>query len=154
MRYWHYEIKSDKSKIIDFIDFFSKEYEEAKKEIEVPRGEYIDKELQRMPGMYETRFAQLQQIEAVLETLENEMRQLRSQKIKHFMETYDRSMNVNEALKYVDGEQDVYELAEIINEVAYMRNLFVSITKGYETKSWNCSHIVKLRCAGLDDSTF
>lgn len=154
VRNWHYKIKADKSVIIDFLDYFLKEYEEAKLEVLMPRGEYIDRELQKLPGMYETRFSQLQEIEAVLESLENEMRQLRSTKVKEFMENYNRDMNINEAGKYIDGEPEVYDLYEIINEVAFVRNMFISITKGYDAKQWNMGHIAKLRTSGIEDATF
>ena len=39
-----------------------------------------------------------------------------------------------DAEKYADGEQEVVAISELINQVAYTRNQFLGITKGFEIK--------------------
>ena len=39
----------------------------------------------------------------------------------------------------------------IINEVALLRNKWLGIMKGLDTKQWQMGHIVRLRTAGMED---
>ena len=41
----------------------------------------------------------------------------------------------------------------LVNEFALLRNKFLGISKGLDTKNWMIGHITRLRCAGLDDVT-
>ncbi|EPE1232735.1 hypothetical protein ACSGOQ_006012, partial [Escherichia coli] len=68
MKPWHWIIKDDKSKIIDMIEHFEKETEEARREVK--KIGIIEKIAQEIPGWHETRLSQLQELEAVLEMLE------------------------------------------------------------------------------------
>lgn len=148
MTVWHREIQKDKSKIIDFVDYFEKELVQARSEI-TAKGN-LEKIVSMLPGIFEQRFSQLQQIEAVLEQLENEMRKLRSEKFREFLEKYQRQLSSSDAWKYVDGVSEVADMSEFINEVAYVRNQYLSITKALDQKSFMVGHIVRLRAAGLE----
>ena len=63
-----------------------------------------------MPGIVEERFGQLQQLEAILEYLNIELRRLRSKTFKKFLENYNRALSSRDAEKYVDGEDDVVDI--------------------------------------------
>jgi hypothetical protein len=41
----------------------------------------------------------------------------------------------------------------LINEVALLRNKYLSISKAFEAKNFMTGHIIKLRVAGLDDAS-
>jgi hypothetical protein len=56
-----------------------------------------------------------------------------------------------DAEKYVDGEDEVIEFETLINEVALLRNRFLGILKGMESKNFMLGHIVRLRAAGMED---
>ena len=146
---WHRIIQKDKSKILDFVAFFEAELEDAKKEVAIKGN--IEKLIASLPGIFEHRFGQLQQIEAVLEQLENEMRKLRSEKFREFLEAYARQLSSSDAWRFVDGVDDVADMSEFINEVAYIRNQFLSITKALDQKSFMVGHVTRLRTAGLED---
>lgn len=147
---WHDIIKSDKSKIIDFIDYFEKELVKAKDEIEI-KG-LIEKCISSLPGIVETRFRQLQEIETVLEMLNLELKKIRAEKFKMFLEKYNRQLSSSDAWKYTDGEKDVYDLCQLINEVAFVRNKYLGLTKALEQKSFMIGHLTRLRTAGLEDA--
>jgi hypothetical protein len=53
----------------------------------------------------------------------------------------------------VDGEDEVIDFETIINEVAYLRNRWLGIMKGLDSKSWMSGHIIRLRTAGMEDLT-
>jgi hypothetical protein len=55
--------------------------------------------------------------------------------------------------KYVVGEDEVIDFETIINEVAFLRNRWLGILKGLDTKQWQMGHIVRLRTAGMEDIT-
>ena len=106
-----------------------------------------------MPGLVEQRFNQLQELEAILEYLNIELRRLRSTFFKKYLENYQRALSSRDVEKYVDGEADVVDMEKIINEFALMRNKWLGITKGLDQKQWQITNIVKLRVAGMEDAT-
>lgn len=149
-RPWHWVIKDDKTKILDMIEFFDLEIEQARKEVK--KIGIIEKIAQEIPGWHENRLSQLQQLEAVLEVLEIEMRQIQAEKFKYYLEAYKRALSSSDCKKYVEGDVDVCELAELINEVAYLRNQYTSIVKSLEMKAFQLNNIVRLRAAGIEDA--
>ena len=148
---WHRVIKQDWGKVIDFVDHFELEHTEALKEIQIKGS--LEKLAAEMPGIVEYRYRQLQEIEAVLQYFENELKKVRSEKFKMFLEKYQRALSSTHASKYVDNEPDVCDLCDLINEVALVRNKFVGISKALEQKSWMLGHVVRLRAVGIEDAT-
>ena len=106
-----------------------------------------------MPGITEHRFNQLQEIEAVLNFLNIQLRKIRRKWFKKYLEGYARALTSRDAEKYVDGEDEVIDFETIINEVALLRNKWLGIMKGLETKQWQLGHITRLRTAGMEDVT-
>lgn len=147
---WHWIIKEDKSKILDLVEFFEAELEEARKEIK--QVGVIETISQRLPAYHELRFSQLQQVETVLEILEIEMKQLESEKFKHLLEHYKRALTSSDCKKYVDGDPDVVVLSQLIADVSYIRNQLVGVVKSLEMKAFQLNNIVRLRTAGIEDS--
>ena len=102
--------------------------------------------------LIEERFGQLQQLEAILEYLNIELRRLRSKTFRKYLENYNRALSSRDAEKYVDGEDDVVDMDKIINDFALIRNQWLGITKGLDQKQWQLTNIVKLRVAGMEDA--
>jgi len=73
---WYSDVARDISNIPDAAAYFEAELLEAKKECRVTGN--IEKAAAAMPGVVEERFAQLQEIEAILEYLNIELRRLKS----------------------------------------------------------------------------
>ena len=46
---------------------------------------------------------------------------------------------------------EVIDFETIINEVALLRNRWLGIMKGLDTKQWQMGHVVRLRTAGMED---
>jgi hypothetical protein len=106
-----------------------------------------------LPGITEYRFNQLQEIEAVLNFLNIQLRKIRRKHFQKYLENYNRALTSRDAEKYVDGEQEVIDFEVLINEVALVRNRWLGILKGIDTKQWQLGHIVRLRTAGMEDIT-
>ena len=147
---WYTDVSRDISKIPDCINFYYKELESAKKEVKIFGN--IEKSSASMPGLVEHRFNQLQEIEAILEYLNIEKRQLRSKTFKKYLENYQRALSSRDVEKYVDGEPDVVEMETSVNEFALLRNKRLGIINGLDQKQWQITNIVKLRVAGMEDA--
>lgn len=148
---WYNVISQDISKITDALDFFDKEYVDAKQECKIYGS--IEKNAASLPGHVEHRYCQLQEIEAILEYLNIELRRLRSHHFRKYLETYARALSSRDVEKYVDGEADVVDFEKMINEFALVRNKWLGISKAMDQKQWQISNIVKLRVVGIEDAS-
>jgi hypothetical protein len=142
-------IVSDLGVIPEFINYYEAEIDVAKTEIKI-RGR-VEKELSDLPGMTEHRFNQLQEIEAVLEYLNIQLRKIRQRHYKKYLEAYNRALTSRDAEKYAEAEDEVIDMETIINEVALLRNRWLGVMKGIESKNFMLGHVVRLRTAGMED---
>jgi hypothetical protein len=149
---WYYKVTADLSKVADFIDYYEKELEAARLELSL-KGKSLERHAAELPGLVEQRFAQLQEIEAVLEYLNIKLKQERSVEFKKYLEAYQKTLSSRDAEKYVDGVAGIVDSTLLVNEVALLRNKFLGISKGFEAKNFMTGHIIKLRVAGLDDAS-
>lgn len=147
---WYTEVSRDISKIPDAVLYFEQELEEARQEVRLYGN--LEKAAASMPGTVEHRFSQLQEIEAILEYLNIELRRLKSSFFRKYLENYARALSSRDVEKYVDGEADVVDMEKIINEFALLRNKWLGITKGLDQKQWQITNITKLRVAGMEDA--
>lgn len=146
---WYSKVSKDIIHLPDCIEYFYKELDIAKAEASIHGN--VEKASASLPGIVEHRFNQLQEIEAILEYLNIELRRIRSKAFKKYLENYQRALSSRDVEKYVDGEADVVDMEKIINEFAMLRNRWLGIVKSLDIKQWQLSNIIKLRCAGLDD---
>ena len=144
---WYNEVSRSLDKIPDCINYFDTELLQAKKEVRIFGS--LEKASASLPGIVEQRFSQLQQLEAILEYLNIELRRVRSKTFIKFFEHYQRALTSRDAEKYVDGDQEVIDMEKVINEFALIRNQWLGITKGLDQKQWQITNIVKLRVAGM-----
>lgn len=151
MKNWYDRVSRDISTIPDAVAYFESELAQAKLETNVVGS--IERASANMPGIVETRFNQLQEIEAILEYLHIELRRLKSQLFRKYLESYQRSLSSRDCEKFVDGEDDVVDMEKIINDFALLRNKWLGIIKALDIKQWQLSNIVKLRTSGLEDAS-
>ena len=111
----------------------------------------MEKASSSLPGLTEFRFNQLQEIEAILEHLNIELRRERSKVFRKYLESYNRTLSSRDADKFVDGEQSVIDLSHLVNQFSLLRNKYLGIMKGLDTKQWQIGHITRLRTAGMED---
>jgi len=146
---WYSKVISNLGNIPDFIAYYEGELEEARRDCSI--GGLVEKNISNLPGITERRFNQLQEIEAVLNYLNIQLRKIRRKHFQKYLEGYARALTSRDAEKYVDGEDEVIDFETIINEVALLRNKFLGIIKAYESKNFMLGHIVRLRAAGMED---
>jgi len=151
MSNWYTRITVDLSVIPDFISYYESELPVAKVDVNIKGN--VEKNIASLPGVTEHRFNQLQEIEAVLNYLNIQLRKIRRKHFQKYLEAYNRALTSRDAEKYVDGEDEVVDFEVLINEVALLRNKWLGILKGLEAKQWQMGHIVRLRTAGMEDIT-
>lgn len=151
MSVWYSKVTANMGEIVNAISHFEKEIDQAKYECGMKGN--LEKQSRDMPGIVEHRFNQLQEVEAILEYLNTEMRKMRSKIFRKYLENYNRALSSRDAEKFVDGEDDVVNLQYVINDFSLVRNKFIGVIKALEAKQFQINNIVKLRAAGLEDIT-
>jgi hypothetical protein len=148
---WYAEVSKDINNIPEAAAYFESELQDARGECRITGN--VEKSASLMPGIVEHRFNQLQEIEAILEYLNIELRRLKSSFFRKYLESYARALSSRDVEKYVEGEADVVDMEKIINEFALLRNKWLGITKALDQKQWQITNIVKLRVAGMEDAS-
>jgi len=146
---WYRKVTTDLSALPDFISHYDNELISAKNDVKVYGN--VEKNIAALPGITEYRFNQLQEIEAVLNYLNIQLRKIRRKHFQKYLEKYNRNLSSRDAEKYVDGEDEVIDYEVLINEVALLRNKWLGVLKGIDAKQWQLGRIVRLRTAGMED---
>jgi hypothetical protein len=148
---WYSRVIANLGAIPDFIAHYEHQLEEAKRECRI--GGFVETNIKELPGITEHRFNQLQEIEAILNYLNIQLRKIRRRHFQKYLEAYQRALTSRDAEKYVDGEDEVIDFETIINEVALLRNRWLGIMKGLESKNFMLGHVTRLRTAGMEDAS-
>ena len=146
---WYSKVRQDIANIVPAIDYYEKQLDEARPDCSLKGN--VEKHSRDMPGIVEHRFNQLQEIEAILEYLNIEMRKKRTHHYRKYLEGYNKALSSRDAEKYADGEDEVIDQQHIINEFALVRNKFLGLVKALDAKQFQINNVVKLRAAGLED---
>lgn len=141
-------IKKDETNLEQVLNYFNDEYIVAKEEIKIKGN--LQRCISEMSSLFEMRFAQLQELEAILSHFNNKLSGIKGAIYRDLQEHSKRQLTSTDIRQYVDSDAKVLAMQSIINEVALVRNKFISLTKGFESKNWQLSNLVKLQCAGLD----
>jgi hypothetical protein len=148
---WYNQVVQDLGNIPAFIIYYENELADAKFDCTI-KG-HLEKNIASLPGITELRFNQLQEIEAILNYLNIQLRKIRKRHFQKYLENYPRALTSRDAEKYVDGEDEVIDFETIINEVALVRNKWLGLMKGLESKNFMIGHVSRLRTAGMEDIT-
>jgi hypothetical protein len=148
---WFRQVTNDLARLPDALEHFENEYWVAADEVKIYGN--LEKSAARLPGIVEQRFNQLQEVEAILNHLNIQLRKIKSRHFKKYLENYQRALSSRDVEKYVDGEDEVVDYETLVNEVALMRNRWLGIIKALDQKQWQITNITKLRVAGMEDAT-
>lgn len=146
---WYTRVINNLAVLPDFITYYETELGHAKKEVKVYGN--VEKNIAALPGVTEFRFAQLQEIEAVLNFLNIQLRKIRRKHFQKYLEAYNRALTSRDAEKYTDGEDEVIEYETLINEISLLRNKYLAIIKGLESKNFMLGHLIRLKVSGMED---
>jgi hypothetical protein len=144
----------DLSPALDACDFFDQEYDAAKREVDIAqlRGKRVEEVEKELPGIVGRRYYQLQEIEAILGYLAIRQTAIKGMRRRHYLEHYNRALTPTTAEKYVEADEEVLVIATLINQVAFVRNKFVALSKEHEYLHFQLTNITKLLAAGINDA--
>jgi hypothetical protein len=148
---WYNKVSKSLDELPNALDYYYKELAQAQLDCKIYGN--LERASAALPGIVETRFHQLQEIEAILEYLNIEFRRLKSKTFRKYLENYQRALSSRDVEKYVDGEADVVDFEKLVNEFALIRNKWLGVIKGLDIKQWQIGNIIKLRTAGMEDIT-
>jgi hypothetical protein len=83
---WYNRVVSSLANIPDFIAHYENELADAKRDVRI--GGYVEINIKELPGITEHRFNQLQEIEAVLNFLNIQLRKIRRRHFQKYLEGY------------------------------------------------------------------
>ena len=146
---WFGKVKASLAELPNALDWFENEYAQAKLEVRINGS--VEKQSRDLPGIVEHRFAQLQELEAILEHLNIQLNKVKTKAFRKYLETYNRALTSRDAEKFADGEEDVIMYQELVNEVALMRNKWQGIIKTLDIKGFQINNVIKLKVAGQED---
>jgi len=146
---WFGKVKADLAEIPNALDWFENEYTQAKLEVRINGS--VEKQSRDLPGIVEHRFAQLQELEAILEHFNIQLNKVRTKSFRQYLEAYNRALTSRDAEKFADGEEDVIMYQELVNEVALMRNKWQGIIKTLDIKGFQINNVIRLKVAGQED---
>lgn len=148
---WYRRVSGNLGELPDAISYFESELSNARIDTSIKGN--LESNARLMPGIVEYRFNQLQEIEAILEWLNIQLRKKRSEMFRKYTENYNRTLTSRDADRYVDGDPDVVEWQLLINEFAMVRNKYLGLMKAIDAKQYQINNITKLRVAGMEDTT-
>lgn len=151
MSNWYRRVTGNLSELPIAIDYFESELSSARIETSIKGN--LESNSRLMPGIVEHRFNQLQEVEAILEFLNVQLKKKRSEVFRKYTENYNRTLTSRDAERYVDGDSEVIEWHMLINEFAMIRNKYLGLMKAIDAKQFQINNIVKLRVAGMEDTT-
>ena len=146
---WYNLVSQDLSHLPDFLTHYDMQLIEAKRDCVI--SGLLEHNIKQLPGITEHRFNQLQEIEAVLNFLNIQLRKIRRKWFQKYLESYNRALSSRDAEKYADGEPEVIDYELLINQVALLRNRWLGVMKALESKNFMLGHTVRLRTAGMED---
>jgi hypothetical protein len=141
-------IKDNANNISSVLEHFENEYALGREEVKI-KGKLMDC-ISQLPCLYEIRFSQLQELEAILDYFNTKMKGIKSTLYQKFMNNSARALSSTDVKQYIDGDKTVLDLQLVINDIVLVRNKFLSLSKGFETKQYMLNNITRLQCAGLD----
>ena len=148
---WYTKITQNLANLPDFVAYYEEELNQARFDTGIKGN--IEKNLASLPGITEQRFNQLQEIEAVLNYLNIQLKKTRSAAFKKYLENYNRALTSRDAERYCDSEADVVDMETLCNDVALLRNKWLGILKALESKNFMLGYITRLKVAGMEDAT-
>ena len=102
---WYTKVTQSIGAIPDFITHYENELLQAKNEVRIFGN--VEKSITNLPGITEHRFNQLQEIEAVLNFMNIQLRKIRRKHFQKYLEAYNRALTSRDAEKYEIGRAHV-----------------------------------------------
>lgn len=132
------------------VDAYMEEYPEARKDLK--RDGRLESMAAMLPGLTEQRWAQLQDLDAIVEYLTTRERKVHIDKTRFYMEGYQRTLTYAQAKDYAETTNEVQTVRVVLQQVGNARDIYMGIYKGLDTMNFQISNVTKLRINGVEDA--
>jgi len=153
MKEWYFDIiqESDEDKLFNLFEeaimYYKDILEKSQNDCQLTDDtEYHAKSL---PGFMNYYFSILQDIEAIVNFIDLKYKKVKGDRLRYYMEKYDRTLKSTDAEKYAETDEEVIRWLELKNLFLYYRNRYMGIIKALDVKNYQLSNIVKLKVAGF-----
>lgn len=148
---WYNKVKDNLANVVDAISYYEKELNDARWDPSIKGN--LEKNIREIPGLVAYRFAQLQEVDAILEHLNIMLRTILRKNYRKYLEHYNKVLSSRDAEKFAEGDAEYVDMEHIVNEFALIRNKYLALMKGLDAKQFQLNNVTKLRTAGMEDIT-
>lgn len=147
---WFKTVKATPEKVSEAMKYYYAELEEAKKETNLKNFTMLQQGVATISSYFEQRLDQRCDIDAIYNLFENQVKRKRAEITQRILVKYPRALNSSDLKMFVDGDNDMIVLADMLNELNFIRAKYDAVLKSFEVAQWQLTNLVKLQCAGLD----
>ena len=147
---WFKTVKATPEKVSEAMKYYYAELEEAKKETNLKNFTMLQQGVATISSYSEQRLDQRCDIDAIYNLFENQVKRKRAEITQRILDKYPRALNSSDLKMFVDGDNDMIVLADMLNELNFIRAKYDAVLKSFEVAQWQWTNLVKLQCAGLD----
>lgn len=147
---WFQVIRKDDTKLNDAIEFYLKEYEEAKKEVNVKSYMRMSDAIAAISSNFEHRLDQYSDLESIYQFFDNKYKKLRGALTQKIINNSPKAINSTDLKAFIDANEVVAEYVDKLLLIDSVRKKYEGLSKAFDVLNWQMSNLVKLQIAGLD----
>lgn len=147
---WFQVIRKDDTKLNDAIEFYLKEYEEAKKEVNVKSYMRMSDAIAAISSNFEHRLDQYSDLESIYQFFDNKYKKLRGALTQKIINNSPKAINSTDLKAFIDANEVVAEYVDKLLLIDSVRKKYEGLSKAFDVLNWQMSNLVKLQIVGLD----
>ncbi len=150
MMNWFQIIRKDETKLNEALEFYLKEYEEAKKEVNVKSYVKMSDAIAAISSNFEHRLDQYSDLESIYQFYDNKYKKLRGALTQKIISNSPKAINSTDMKAFIDANEVVSEYVDTLLLIDSVRKKYEGLSKAFDVLNWQMSNLVKLQIAGLD----
>ena len=147
---WFQIIRKDETKLNEALEFYLKEYEEAKKEVNVKSYVKMSDAIAAISSNFEHRLDQYSDLESIYQFYDNKYKKLRGALTQKIISNSPKAINSTDMKAFIDANEVVSEYVDTLLLIDSVRKKYEGLSKAFDVLNWQMSNLVKLQIAGLD----
>lgn len=150
MMNWFQIIRKDETKLNEALEFYLKEYEEAKKEVNVKSYVKMSDAIAAISSNFEHRLDQYSDLESIYQFYDNKYKKFRGALTQKIISNSPKAINSTDMKAFIDANEVVAEYVDTLLLIDSVRKKYEGLSKAFDVLNWQMSNLVKLQIAGLD----
>ena len=143
-------ILNDDKRLNEAIEYYTKEYEEARKETNVRTYKKMADAISAISSNFEHRLDQYSDLESIYQFFEAKLRKIRGRITQEILTKSARAVNSTDMKAFIDANDVVSDITDKLILIDSVRKKYEGLSKAFDVLNWQLSNLVKLQIAGLD----